>query len=267
VAVFVVLVAGIVASTWQAARTTEERNRAVAEKRRADTESATAKAVNDFLENDLLAQASANVQAGPDTKPDPDLKVRTALDRAATRMGGKFEKQPLVEASIRHTMGKTYFDLGLFSEAQPQLERALELRRHVAGETHPETLRIMNELALLYVGQGKHTQAEPLFKEVFARQRRVLGETAPDTLDTMNNLAVLYRHEGKFAEAEPLSAKAVEISRRVSGEESTGTLDTMNNLGLVYLYEGKYAQAEPLFVKVLDVGRREAGEEHPDTLV
>lgn len=40
-------------------------------------------AVNDFLLNDLLSQASANKQAGPDKNPDPDLKVRTALDRAA----------------------------------------------------------------------------------------------------------------------------------------------------------------------------------------
>ena len=42
-----------------------------------------AQAVNDFLQNDLLAQASAANQSGPSVKPDPDLKVRTALDRAA----------------------------------------------------------------------------------------------------------------------------------------------------------------------------------------
>src|SRR5262249_39495140 len=150
VAVFVVLLAGVAASTWQAVRATaaeqaatlerdrasaehqkaaeerdqatSERSRAVAaeaqaqnerdgairEKQRADTESATAKAVNEFLQNDLLAQASANKQARPDTKPDPDLKVRTALDRAAASIAGKFEGQPLVEASIRQTIGNTY---------------------------------------------------------------------------------------------------------------------------------------------------------------
>src|SRR5262249_51788679 len=79
-AVCAVLIAGIIVSTWEArlARRAQqtasaERNRAVAEKERADRESAAAKAINDFLQNDLLAQASASVQAGPDTKPDPDL--------------------------------------------------------------------------------------------------------------------------------------------------------------------------------------------------
>ena len=71
------------------------------EQQRADSESAIAKAVNEFLQQDLLAQASASAQASPDTKPDPDLKVRTALDRAATRIAGKFDAQPAVEASIR----------------------------------------------------------------------------------------------------------------------------------------------------------------------
>ena len=96
----------------------QERNRAMTEQQRADSESAIAKAVNEFLQQDLLAQASASAQASPDTKPDPDLKVRTALDRAATRIAGKFDAQPAVEASIRETIGRTYKDLGLYPEAQ-----------------------------------------------------------------------------------------------------------------------------------------------------
>jgi len=80
-AVFVVLVAGIFVSAHEAAR--------------ANAESAAARAVNEFLENDLLAQASAGQQAKPGITPDPDLKVRTALDRAASRISGRFSKQPL----------------------------------------------------------------------------------------------------------------------------------------------------------------------------
>src|ERR1700682_2868025 len=81
---------------------------------RASREAAAAQAVNGFLQNDLLAQASAAVQSGPGTKPDPDLKVRTALDRAASRIGGKVQNEPEVEAAIRDTIGQTYLDLGLY---------------------------------------------------------------------------------------------------------------------------------------------------------
>ena len=122
----------------------------------------TAQAVNEFLLNDLLAQASATQHARPDQKPDPDLKVRTALDRAATRIEGKFEPQPLVEASIRQTIGVTYRELGLYPEAQQHIERALELRRRVQGDNAPDTLGAMQSLEEVYSAQGKYVQAEAL---------------------------------------------------------------------------------------------------------
>src|SRR5262249_33223690 len=152
----------------------------------------------------LLAQASANNQARPDTKPDPDLKVRTALDRAAAKIEERFTAQPLVEASIRQTIGNTYKDLGLYPDAQRQMEHSLNLRVRALGEAHPDPLGAMNKLAQLYRDQGKYSQAEPLFTKVLQMQRRVLGAERRDTLDTMHNLAMLYRHQGKYAQAEPL---------------------------------------------------------------
>jgi len=79
---------------------------------RANREAAVAQAVNDFLQNDLLAQASAATQSGPTAKPDPDLKVRTALDRAAVRITGKFDRQPEVEAAIGTPSGKPTWTSG-----------------------------------------------------------------------------------------------------------------------------------------------------------
>ncbi len=195
-AVFLVLLAGVAVSTSQAIRANragqaalsqrdravaaeasavQERNRALTEKQRADDESATAKAVSDFLQNGLLAQASASAQARPGTKPDPDLKVRTALDRAASGIAGKFDKQPLVEASIRQTIGNTYLDLGIYPEAQKQIERAVELRRRLLGENHPDTLASLKTLGVLYRHQGKAAQAEALLTKVLERPTPCFG--------------------------------------------------------------------------------------------
>ena len=43
--------------------------------------------------------------------------MRTALDRAAAGIGGKFQNQPVVEASIRQTIGSTYTGLSLYADA------------------------------------------------------------------------------------------------------------------------------------------------------
>jgi tetratricopeptide (TPR) repeat protein len=292
-AVFAVLVAGVIASTWEAVQA-----------RRAE---ASAQAVNDFLQNDLLAQASAATQSGLGAKPDPDLKVRTALDRAAARIGGKFRGHPDVEGSIRYTMGQTYTDLGLYPEARKQLEQALDLERRALGEKNPHTLKTMTRLARVAELEGKYPEAEALLSQAIAIQRRVLGSENPDTLYSMvllltvyglegkqvpeglgmetlamerrvlgpehpgtlalmNNLANGYQSDGKFAPAEALHSQALEIQRRVLGPEHPDTLRSMANLANVYEDQGKYAQAEALYSQTLEIQRRVLGPEHPETL-
>jgi non-specific serine/threonine protein kinase/serine/threonine-protein kinase len=246
---------------------TRERNRALTEKQRADDEAAAAKAVNNFLQEDLLAQASAGKQARPNSRPDPDLKVRTALDRAAAGIEGKFDKQPLVEASIRQTIGATYRDLGIYPEAQRQFERALELRRHVLNDDHPDTLLSIRNLATVYHNQGKFAQAEPLYNKVLEVQRRVLGEQHPDTLQSMFDLAAVYQDQGKLAPAELLFTRVLEARRRVLGQDHPDTLLSMSTLGGTYQLQGKYVQAEPLVSKALELQRSILGEGHPETLL
>jgi tetratricopeptide (TPR) repeat protein len=233
---------------------------------RANEEAAVAQAVNDFLQNDLLAQASAYQQSQPNTRPDPDLRIRTALDRAAARIEGKFAGQPLVEASIRETIGRTYLELGLYRAAQRQVERALELRRRLLGEEHADTLTSMNSLVRIERAQGSYAEAEPLAAKVLEGRRHLLGAEHPDTIRSMSGLASIYYWESKYALAESLEVEALDAGRRIWGEQHPDTLGIMFDLAGTYKREGKYPQAEPLFIRVLELRRRISGEEHPETL-
>jgi tetratricopeptide (TPR) repeat protein len=233
---------------------------------RANREAAVAQAVNDFLQNDLLAQASASVQAAAHVKPDAHLEVRTALDRAAVRIAGKFGRQPEVEAAIRDTIGQAYMDLGLYPKTQTQLERALELERHAFGPKNPTTLKTISHLGRAAFLQGKYGEAEAILSQSLRDQRRVVGPDHADTLYSMNNLAVVYDDQGKYAQAEALLRQTVEIRRRVLGPEHPDTLSTLKYLADVYFEQGAYAQAAALHNQVLEMRRRVLGPEHPDTL-
>jgi len=259
-AIFVALAAGIVVAAWQA-------HRAVREQRRADIEAATARAVSNFLQKDLLAQAGADSQAAPGRKVDPDIKIRIALDRAAARVDGKFNGQPQVEAAIRQTIGSTYLSLGLFGEAQQQLERAVEIRQRVLGKEHADTLSAMEELAEIYRTQGKYAPAEALLTNALEIQHRLKRDEAPETLATVHELARIASDlHGDYARAELLYSKNLAVQRRVLGESDPGTLATLNNLAALLTRVGRYAEAEPLYKQLLDAKRRTLGEEHPSTL-
>jgi eukaryotic-like serine/threonine-protein kinase len=234
---------------------------------RASREAAVAEGVKDFLQNDLLAQASSFSQAGANTKPDPDLKVRTALDRAAQRIGGRFTEQPEVEASIQETIGQAYIDLGLYPEARIHLERALELRKQILGAEDPLTLETAIRLGVTAFDQSDYGGAEVVLSQAFEAARRALGPENAYTLRAMTNLASVYRRQGRYPEAEVLINQALEVKRRVMGPDNPSTLTSMSILAEIYDEEAKYSQAETLINQILEVRRRLSGPEHPDTLI
>jgi serine/threonine protein kinase len=244
-----------------------EQNRALSEKQRADNQAATAKAESNFLENDLLAQAGARFQVRTGSKPDPDLKVRTALDRAATHIEDRFKKQPLVESSIRRTIGRAYLDLGIYPEAQRQIERAIELKRRGLGKENPDTLMSIRDLAALEESEGKSSEAAALYNQVLEAQRRVLGNDHRDTIETAFELAVAYDDQQNKARAESLYMQVLEIQRRVLGKDNIDTLETASRLAKLYVGLYDYAKAEPLITQTLETQRRVLGEDHPDTLL
>jgi len=254
-AVFVVLVAGVVASTWEAVRARKA-------ERKAQQQSEIAQAVNDFLQKDLLAQASAYNQS----KPDPDLKVRTAVDRAAQNISGKFDGKPEVEAAIRGTIGTTYVGLGLYSQSREQLERALELNKKVLGPTHQKTIETMLELANTEEAQGKFSQAETVAKQALDLSRRSLGREHRDTLRIMERVTSIDDELGKFSEGEALGLQALDLSRRINGPDSVETANCMYFLAIMYYEEGKGADSESLNKQSIDIRRRLFGPDHPDTL-
>jgi eukaryotic-like serine/threonine-protein kinase len=243
------LLAGVVVSAWLAIRA----NHAEQE----------ARAVNDFLQKDLLAQAGASQQAQPDVKPDPDLKVRTALDRASMRIEGKFGKQPLVEASIRQTIGVTYSDLGIYPEAQRNLERSVELRSRSLGDSHPDTLDSMFSLGTVLEHQGKFANAEQLFSRILEKERYLLGEEHPQTLKTMYAVAGILGTQSKYAEAEAMYRTLVPVQRRVLGGQDIVTLKSTGNLAAIYHFQRKYAEAEPLYKAAIDGLRQVRGGRLP----
>ena len=237
------------------------------QRQRADREAATARAVSEFLEKDLLAQASPETQAGPGERPDPEIKIRTALDRAAARLPGRFKGQPAVEAAIRQTIGETYMELGLYAASEAQLTRALELRRHALGADHPDTLKTTQTLTDVLQRDGRFDAADALITTFLAAERRLGRGNSREAIAAMISQADLAaRGRADYARAEALDRQVLEIERHALGASDPLTLATMNNLGAVLTRAGKFSQAEEAYLRLIDTKRRVLGADHPSTL-
>ncbi|UCE58766.1 MAG: serine/threonine protein kinase [Phycisphaerales bacterium] len=230
----------------------------VSQTMRAEREAAVSKAVNDFLNEDVLA-AVAPGRLGLGT-------AREVLDAASNNLEGKFAEQPVARAAIHDTLAGTYWDLGEYKTATKHAEAAVRIRLKELGEGHPDTLDSMNTLALLYKYQGRFDEAEPLYVRTLQVRQRVLGGEDPQTLETMNNLAVLLWSRGRLDEAEELHRKALAIRRRVRGAEDASTLSSMANLATLLWEKGELGEAERLAREALEVRTRTLGLEDPNTL-
>lgn len=243
----------------------QERDVAVLQKRRADTETATAKAINDFLTTDLLAQASA-VGQGRNAKADPDIKVRTVLDRAAGRIAGRFNGRPQVEGAIEATIGTTYWHLGIYPQAKQHLARALELDRAVLGPADSVTLSVATTLGEAYRSAGNYAEAETLLGDSYKTSLRSRGPDDPQTLNAERALASVYVAESKYAKAEPMLSDLLQRSRRVLGKDSENTIDSTDVLARVYFMRSKLPDAERLLTDMISIQTRVFGPEHPYTV-
>jgi serine/threonine protein kinase/tetratricopeptide (TPR) repeat protein len=257
-AVALALVVGILTTSWQAMRA----SRAEVATR---NEAAVAKAVNDFLVQDLLRQADSRAQADTKIAPDPDLKVREALDRAAEKVGDRFKDQPRIEAAIRDVIGSAYQGVGEYGKAVLHHERALGIRR-VLGPDHPDTLIAMNNLATAHQAAGKLDLALPLFEETFKLKKAKLGAEHPVTLTSLGNLASAYRDAGKLEQALALHEKTLQLLKIKLGPAHPNTLTSMGSLARTYQSVGKLDQALSLHEETLRLRKANLGAEHPDTL-
>ena len=249
-ALTLLLVAGAVVSTVFAVRAMRAESRAEAAQTAAET-------ISDFLSNELLGQAS------PYENPKRDLQLREVLDQASERIEGHFDKQPLVEAQIRMTLGRTYRHLGEYETADKHLRRAYRLRREELGEDHPETLESAFELGVVQLYRGQDDEASVSLERVLRLQQRTLGHRHADTLATMGWLALGLSLQRDFEAAEPLFAQANAGFEQLLGRDHPDALDCLDATARMYHYQRRFEEAEALQTEILDTRRRVLGEDHP----
>jgi hypothetical protein len=302
-AVFVVLVGGVVVSTWQAVRASraeaaalrdrdrataaeraatesrdqavasqrqavaaegqaraaesqarQDRDRALAEKERADTESATAKAVSEFLQKNLFEQVTAG---SGERGAGPSVSVSGALDRAAANVSTSFTGKPLVEADL---------SLFLLEQAGAQLERAATIRRQVLGPDDIDVLRTEHALATVYSNQRRYADAERLLERAVSVSARTRGEHDLETLRFRFELGTVYLTDGKLDAAKAHALQAVAGRMRTLTPGDTDTIAALIVAAAVHEALKEFPSAVTLATQAYEQSARARGSRDTLTL-
>ena len=240
-AVAAALIVGLAASMWEYHKERKARQRAVAAE-------AQARAMSKFLTEDLLFQGTPDKNAW-----EKKVSMEEVLNVATANLDHNSEiaRQPEVEATLRLAVGRTYLRVGLLSEAERNLRKAVTLRRSALGREQLDTLDAQHWLAWLLSAQRKDEEAGRLSRETWQGRLRLLGAEHRDSLSSEELYEEALNEEGKLQEAEPIAREILQIRERVLGPDDPATISSLGDLGELLHHRGDHAEAEPYIREAL----------------
>jgi len=257
---FVLLVVGVVVSTWQAMR--------------ANAAAVAANKANDRTRESLVQVRKANeilesifkeLNPRGDATDDRPLQARLAerLDRASDALQNDSVGDPLTAAQLQETLGRAELALDRPDKAISSFKRAFETRSALLGEENPDTLDSKGSLASAHIKIGNLEQGVKIAKEVLESRIKISGPEHRDTVICMDVLAGAYCHAAKYDLGLPLHEEALRIGRATNHPH---VFTLLNNLAVSYQGAGKLNKALPLLEESLKLNMAAHGPEHPDTL-
>lgn len=305
--VLVSMILGTAGAAWQAWRATEAEARAIdnsnkmrqqrdraqlaekladdrkrdieKERDRVREEKQIAQAVQDFLQNKLLNQAFVENQADTllhlgkplaNAKYNPtvlELLNRAADELAPDKIATNFPNQPLVQAQLLQTVGKTYHKLGEYQRALTFIRRAQELRIPILGEDHQDTLLGLFQIALILTEMDDKSESLHITKEIRDRLQRLQRQDSELYWEATTNQALILHRMGRLHEALELQEAVLDYQRRTRQETNPTTLSAQYQLALILGDLGKIAESLKILNQVAQGRAKVFGENHPNTLL
>ncbi|WP_051361899.1 protein kinase domain-containing protein [Solimonas soli] len=208
----------------------------------AQRNAATADAVNRFFNRDVLGAASpyAGLATGEPT-------IRDAIDYAVGRIDAQLADQPLVEATVRMTIGQVYGEAMQIAKAIEQDRQAVRLFETHVGIDDRRTQQARYRLALDLIDASGFDEAWQLLEGTDAL-RRSLRLDDPETR-LLSQQAHCYFHiwREQYEAAQPACEGVIATQLEFDPHDGPALIKARANLAVVHSRAGRGEAAEVLF--------------------
>ncbi len=242
-----VIIAAVSLVAWYTVRLTEARNAAVLETARTER-------IQRFMLN-LLQGGDSEVG------PADSLRVLTVIEQGAQE-ARSLDGEPAVQAELYQTLGGVFQKLGQLDRADTLLSAALQHRRSLYGNAHPDVARSLVALGMLRVDQTRIADGEALVRQGVEMTKLFRAADHPDVADGLTSLGRVLEARGKFDDAIPVLEEAVRL-QEARGAQTANVAKGLLALADNHFYAGHYDTAESLYQRSLAITRQVQGEGHP----
>lgn len=229
------LVLGAGAALFLYARTLEA-------SREAQRNAAIADGVNRFFNRDVLGAASPYSGVG-----DREPTIREALDYAVTRINRRFDDEPLVEATVRMTIGQVYGESMEIAKAIEQDREAVRLFELHAGPRDRRTQYARYRLAIDLTDDSRFDEAWQLIETTDALRQSLRLDDAETRLMARQARCYFQIRREQYEDAQPACEAVVETQLQVDPNDTPALIKARANLAVLHSRAGRAEAAEALF--------------------
>ena len=237
--VFGAMLAATWYSTAQARAVTRERDKALA--------------VQGFL---LEMFGSAGSQRGD------SVSLRQLLDGQAAIVPIRYAEEPELHAEMLSVLAEGYDRLGLYPQAEPLAQQALDLRRATLRADHPDIAFSASLLGWVQHERGRSKEGEALLREALALWPNARPANPGGHARTLNDLGVVSEAQQAYDSAQKFYEQALAMRRRELGGSNRAVATTASNLSVVLYRKGDTRGAIVTAESALAVMRRASGPDH-----
>lgn len=228
---------------------------------RANQERARSEIAAGFL-SDILKGAAPAVARGRDA-----AMLKEMVDAAAVRIRkGELKDNADADLMLRMTLGQTYLDLGVLSEAKSLGESAATMVCGPRGVEQDDCADARLLLANAHSQSGDYATAMPMFDELIAGRRRINPEGDLRLAQAAFSLGSIFNLQGKFSEARQCSEVALTIQQTFAGADSVQASQTRQSLGMTLMNLTEYEAAISMMQPSLRALENSLGPDHPYTI-
>jgi len=253
----VTLVAGSVATLWEAHRARQERDIARAEQ-------AKAASINAFLQ-DMVGYSAQTTSGSPKRAAGHDATVVEMLDDAAQRVDTELSDQPHIRAELLSTIGSAYMVLAKYPAASRYLHEAYDLDLQLYGSMALPTARVMYGLANLAYLAGDYSAADAWFAKAVPIYRAQASDPSFEVRllpSILSDAAFVQRARGHLSEAEALWREALVYGPRLPEKYRAESITPKTFLAQLDLDRGDVPHADAFAAEAV-AGLRALGNPFP----
>lgn len=292
-AMFLLLVAGVAGTSWQANRAGKAESDALEQKRiaearaldaedrrkeadslrkreaaaRLESEAARDKALESTQRmKDVLGVVVGSFDAAnPLNGAKKDMLAREVLVHARRQTQKRLENDPLGQATLYSALSRSFEGLGEFPDAIRSARAALKIRTRELGEQHNETVHSMQELLNSLNSNGQFKEAMQLAERVLEIRMATVPQNLDDLAAARNNLAAMQVSQGMYSDAIVNLDASLKLMRQDPKAKVSARISVASNLAYVHQQNGSPQEALEILEPLLDECRNALGETAPIT--